>query len=166
MLPKPAPQNQLNKQLYMAIDLDLQLASDAKHIPSQSQFQHWVETALAEQRNSAELTIRIVDAEESQALNHQYRHKDKPTNVLSFPFEAPEGIDMDLLGDIVICAQVVATEAQEQDKTLESHWAHMVVHGILHLLGHDHIEEQEAEEMEALERGVLANLGIKDPYLA
>ncbi|WP_288791436.1 rRNA maturation RNase YbeY, partial [uncultured Enterobacter sp.] len=99
-------------------------------------------------------------------LNLTYRGKDKPTNVLSFPFEAPPGIEMPLLGDLIICRQVVEQEAKEQQKPLEAHWAHMVVHGSLHLLGYDHIEDDEAEEMESLETEIMLALGYEDPYIA
>ena len=111
-----------------------------------------------------ELTIRVVDEEESQSLNSQYRGKDNPTNVLSFPFEAPAEIELDLLGDLVICAPVVGKEATEQSKEEIAHWAHMVIHGTLHLQGYDHIEDEEAEAMEALEVKILSALGFPDPY--
>jgi probable rRNA maturation factor len=111
------------------------------------------------------VTIRIVDEVESNDLNLTYRGKDKPTNVLSFPFECPPGVeDFPLLGDLIICRQVVEQEASEQQKTLESHWAHMVIHGSLHLLGYDHIEDDEAEEMEALEKEFMHTLNFPDPY--
>lgn len=146
-------------------ELDIQVASEQPNLPSTSEFQLWAEAALAGRKDDAELTIRIVDTEESQTLNHQYRGKDKPTNVLSFPFEAPQNIpDFPLIGDLVICASVVAQEAEEQGKPLIHHWAHMVIHGILHLLGYDHIEEVEAEEMESLEINILSQLEIPDPY--
>lgn len=112
------------------------------------------------------MTIRLVDEAESHELNLTYRGKDKPTNVLSFPFEAPPGIEMPLLGDLIICRQVVEQEAKEQQKPLEAHWAHMVVHGSLHLLGYDHIEDDEAEEMESLETEIMLALGYEDPYIA
>ncbi|MBV1960310.1 MAG: rRNA maturation RNase YbeY [Oleibacter sp.] len=112
-----------------------------------------------------ELTVRLVSEEESQTLNHEYRGKEKPTNVLSFPFDAPPEVPIELLGDLIICIDVVEREADEQNKTTEAHWAHMVVHGCLHLLGYDHIKDDEAEEMEALERTILASLGYSDPYL-
>lgn len=148
----------------MSLDLDLQLACKADKLPSQADFQAWAAAALAELREHAEVTIRIVDAAESQTLNRDYRGKDKPTNVLSFPFEAPPGIELDLLGDLVICASVVAQEATEQQKSLRNHWAHMVIHGMLHLLGYDHIDEQDAEQMEALEVEILKGFNISDPY--
>jgi len=150
----------------MTITLDLQIACSNKNLPSESQFQLWLETVLAPYQKSFELTIRIVDEVESQQLNHQYRDKNKSTNVLSFPFEVPEGIELDLLGDLVICADVVESEAIEQKKTLMSHWAHMVIHGCLHLLGYDHINDADADEMEALEIKSLKKLDISDPYIS
>jgi probable rRNA maturation factor len=144
--------------------IDLQIACEASDLPSEADFTRWVETVLKQQKAAGEVCIRIVDAEESRELNRDYRGKDAPTNVLSFPFEIPTGIPVTLLGDLVICAEVVAAEAQEQHKTEQAHWAHMVVHGTLHLLGFDHINDDEAEEMEALERALLARLDIADPY--
>ncbi|NQZ20528.1 MAG: rRNA maturation RNase YbeY [Colwellia sp.] len=149
----------------MTIDLDIQHACAAENLPSTAELQCWVETALGHYNKDFELTIRIVAIAESQALNHQYREKNKPTNVLSFPFEVPEGIELNLLGDLVVCADVVAKEAQEQHKKLNHHWAHMVIHGCLHLLGFDHIDDNEATEMEALETRLLKELDISDPYL-
>ncbi|GLX79950.1 endoribonuclease YbeY [Thalassotalea insulae] len=148
----------------MAITLDLQLACDNSNLPSETQFNSWLNTALAAYNQSFEITIRVVGPEESQSLNQQYRGKDKPTNVLSFPFEVPEGLELDLLGDLVICADIVEQEAQQQNKPLLNHWAHMVIHGCLHLLGYDHISDEDADEMEALEIKLLANLAIADPY--
>ncbi|GLQ74987.1 rRNA maturation RNase YbeY [Vibrio penaeicida] len=151
----------------MTIELDLQLAVENEGgLPSQEDFQMWLDKTIPLFQPQAEVTIRIVDVEESQQLNHEYRGKDKPTNVLSFPFEVPPGIEMDLLGDLIICRQVVELEAKEQDKNATSHWAHMVVHGSLHLLGYDHIEDEEAEEMEALETEIMQSMGFEDPYLA
>lgn len=148
----------------MTITLDLQIASEAADLPAESDIQVWLDAALASYQRNFELTIRIVDNSESQSLNHQYRGKDKPTNVLSFPFEVPEGIELDLLGDLIICAPVVKAEASEQEKPIIAHWAHMVVHGCLHLLGFDHITEEEALEMETLEIDILAKLGFNNPY--
>ncbi|WP_417347304.1 rRNA maturation RNase YbeY [Ferrimonas sp.] len=148
----------------MELILDLQPVVEGFDLPSEAQFQSWAEAALAQERDIAELSIRIVSAEESQELNRDYRGKDKPTNVLSFPFEAPPMIPTDLIGDLVICAEVVEKEAKEQQKTARDHWAHMVVHGCLHLIGYDHLEDEEAEQMEALETRVLHGLGISDPY--
>lgn len=150
----------------MSITLDLQLASEAPNLPTEAQFQQWLEAAILPFQEIAEVTVRIVDEEESQQLNFDYREKDKPTNVLSFPFELPPGVEeLPLLGDLVICAQVVAAEAQEQGKELHHHWAHMVVHGCLHLLGFDHINDDDAEQMEAEEILILQQLGIKNPYI-
>ena len=148
----------------MSALIDIQVASESKDLPPEEDFRRWVEAALPQPKADSELTIRIVDNEESQALNRDYREKDKPTNVLSFPSELPEEVDIPLLGDLVICAPVVTTEASEQNKSLNSHWAHMVIHGTLHLLGYDHIEDNEAEEMESLETEILQKLGYPAPY--
>ena len=121
-------------------------------------------TEFPSQNQLVEMTVRIVDEDESQTLNATYRDKDKPTNVLSFPFEAPPGVELPLLGDLVVCKQVVEDEAVEQNKLLSHHWAHMLVHGTLHLLGYDHINDDEAEHMESLEVQILNSLGIDDPY--
>jgi probable rRNA maturation factor len=157
----------------MAHVIDLQIACKQNdlpsELPSEPQFQLWVDTALAqvssEPEKDFELTIRLVNSEESQQLNMQYRGKDKPTNVLSFPFEVPEGIELNLLGDLIICIEVMKQEAQDQKKSLFDHWAHLVIHGCLHLVGFDHISDSEAVEMESIEIAVLAKLGIKNPYL-
>ncbi|NQD93098.1 rRNA maturation RNase YbeY [Pseudomonas sp. CrR25] len=147
------------------LELDLQIASQAAGLPSAEQFRAWCEVALRQRTADSELTIRLVDEAEGRELNRSYRHKDYATNVLSFPADVPdELLDIPLLGDLVICAPVVEREAHEQDKRLEAHWAHLVIHGCLHLLGYDHIEDAEAEEMEALERTLLAELGHPDPY--
>ncbi|GHE21477.1 rRNA maturation RNase YbeY [Halomonas urumqiensis] len=152
--------------------LDLQVAIQAEGLPTQAELVAWVEAVLSHPSvdtgadSQRELTARLVDSDESQALNRDYRGRDKPTNVLSFPFENPPGVNLPLLGDLVICHPVVCAEAREQEKSLRDHYAHMVVHGTLHLLGHDHIEDAEAELMEGLEREILATLGIDDPYLA
>ncbi|MCF1427037.1 MAG: rRNA maturation RNase YbeY [Shewanella sp.] len=151
----------------MSLDLtlDLQIATEGHELPSTQQFETWVRAALGNAMDAAELTIRIVDETESQTLNCDYRGKDKPTNVLSFPFEAPPGFDLPLLGDLVICAKVVENEAADQHKPLQAHWAHMVVHGCLHLLGYNHIDDAEAEEMESIETQLIKSLGFEDPYL-
>ena len=149
------------------LQLDVQLAVKNEHdLPTEEQFSLWATAALLNRTEyeEPEMTIRIVDEEESQQLNHEYRGKDKPTNVLSFPFEAPAHVPIPLLGDLIVCKQVVEREAIEQGKALTSHWAHMVIHGCLHLLGYDHIEDEEAEEMEAIEKIVMAKLGLDDPY--
>ena len=144
--------------------LDLQLAcEETSGLPDEALFQRWVDAVIPPFQEESELTIRLVDVAESHELNLTYRGKDKPTNVLSFPFEAPPGMEMPLLGDLIICRQVVEQEASEQGKPLEAHWAHMVVHGSLHLLGYDHIEDDEAEEMEGLETEIMLALGYEDP---
>ena len=135
-----------------------------KGLPSAMSVRRWVEAALAGHRRNAELSVRFVDSPEGRTLNRDYRGKDYSTNVLSFPVELPPGIRSPLLGDLVICAPVVALEALGQDKALNDHHAHLVVHGCLHLLGMDHDNDAEAEAMEARERRILATLGIADPY--
>ena len=149
----------------MSLELDLQIAIDLPGLPAESAFRRWAEAALAgaDYLKDAELTIRIVNEAESTALNESYRHKQGPTNVLSFSFETPPEIESALLGDIVICAPVVLREAVVQGKTPEAHWAHLVAHGVLHLLGYDH-DEMQAEAMESLEIRILAGLGYPDPY--
>jgi probable rRNA maturation factor len=151
----------------MILELDYQLALEgekAAAVPTEVSFRRWAEAALQGRREEAELTIRVVDEVESAELNSGFRKKQGPTNVLSFNFEPPPGIALCFLGDIVICAPVVAREAREQDKTPEAHWAHMVIHGSLHLLGYDHIDPTEAEAMESLETEILASLGYPNPY--
>ena len=145
--------------------VDIQEAFTAPEIPDPALLRAWAQAAWLQEQPS-EVTIRIVGTDESRTLNHQYRGKDKPTNVLSFPFEAPPGITMPLAGDLVICAPVVEKEAEDQHKEPVAHWAHMVVHGMLHLQGYDHIEDQDAEVMEALEIRLLAQLGFANPYEA
>ncbi|EIL99690.1 rRNA maturation RNase YbeY [Rhodanobacter sp. 115] len=137
-------------------------------IPAAASFRRWVDAALrgAKRRKATELSIRIVDTAEGRALNRDYRGKDYATNVLSFEAELPPGVKLPLIGDLAICAPVVAREAAEQGKRERDHWAHLTVHGVLHLLGYDHIEDADAEVMEALETRVLADLGIADPYAA
>jgi probable rRNA maturation factor len=133
-------------------------------LPAAGTLRAYAEAALSGRHEDAELSIRVVDAEEGRALNRDYREKDYATNVLSFPAELPPGVPLPILGDLVLCAPVIAREAIDQGKPLKHHYAHMVVHGVLHLLGHDHMDEAEAEAMEAIEREVLAGLGIPDPY--
>lgn len=150
----------------------VQQASSHKDTPTEALFTLWVNTALEHSSvqaahqipDHAELSIRIVDTPESQQFNNDYRQQNKPTNVLSFPADIPDFVEAPLLGDLVICAPIVESEAQQQHKKQVAHWAHMVIHGTLHLLGYDHIDDIEAEQMEALEVKLLASLGFSSPY--
>ena len=145
--------------------LDVQQALEAEGLPAPGQLLAWVEAALETENQGSELVIRLVDEAESAELNETYRGKAGPTNVLSFPFEMPPEVEeLHLLGDLVICAPVVRREALAQGKPELAHWAHLVVHGTLHLQGYDHQTEAEAAEMEGLERQILARLGYPDPY--
>ncbi|MCU7930347.1 MAG: rRNA maturation RNase YbeY [Candidatus Thiodiazotropha sp. (ex Codakia rugifera)] len=145
--------------------LEIQKATEVTAgLPSEDAFKQWIEAALPQNHDPVELVIRLVDEAESRQLNRDYRGKDNPTNVLSFPFEAPAEVPVSLLGDLVICVQIVAREATEQGKSPAAHWAHMVVHGVLHLLGYDHITDAEAQIMEERERIVLHDLHFPDPY--
>ena len=158
----------------MRLYLDLQIASDDQEIPSKPSFVKWVKTALslAKVENNTELTIRLVDTDEIRSLNNEYRHHDYATNVLSFPAEEVEGLiglmpDINhthFIGDVVICLAIVAKEAAEQKKSYRDHLAHMVIHGVLHLLNYDHIDENDAQIMENLEIKILAALHIANPY--
>ena len=147
------------------IDIQNTLEPEPGSLPTNKQLESWANQALSGIKNISEMTVRIVDVSEIQSLNQTYRHIDKPTNVLSFPSEIPDEIDLALLGDIVICASVVEKEAVEQQKSLEAHWAHMVIHGTLHLLGYDHLNDSEAEEMEFKEIEILGHFGYPNPYL-
>jgi probable rRNA maturation factor len=151
----------------MSAGVDVQLATEAADVPSPGQIRQWAVAAL-DDRSAAELTVRVVDENEGQALNRRYRDQDRSTNVLSFPCDLPVGLPADqlgdLLGDVVICAPVVGREAREQGKALDAHWAHLVVHGVLHLLGYDHGEPDQAARMETREKLILAGLGFPDPY--
>jgi len=162
MLMANDPQSVLDLEVQYAIH-EAGLAS-RQGVPTQHEFHGWVAAALPAGNHSVEMVIRVVDEQESRQLNSRYRGKDKPTNVLSFPFSAPAGVDSNHLGDLVICAPVIKREAGEQQKKEIDHWAHMVVHGVLHLRGLDHQTEEQAREMEELEKQILAGLGIKDPY--
>jgi len=148
----------------MKLELDLQVATTETDVPDIRLLQDWLRVALAGEREQAELTIRIVDRDEGMALNERWRGRQGPTNVLSFPAEGLEEQVPDLLGDIIICAPVVRREAAEQHKPLLAHWAHLVVHGGLHLLGYDHVEAHQAQIMEQKEIEILAQLGFPDPY--
>ena len=152
----------MSQQLVLAVGYAIPRAG----LPAAASFRCWAEAALrgARRRKPAELAIRIVGLDEGRALNRDYRGKDYATNVLSFPAELPPGIALPLIGDLAICAPVVLREAAEQAKRPRDHWAHLTVHGVLHLLGYDHIDDDEAEAMETLETRILAGLGIADPY--
>jgi probable rRNA maturation factor len=147
-----------------AIHVDVEDASGAPDVPAADELARWAEAALRGRQQDAELSIRIVGEAEGAELNDTYRHKSGPTNVLSFPAELPPGVPVAALGDLVICAPVVAREAAVQGKAPAAHWAHMVVHGCLHLLGYDHEDDGQAAEMEPLETAILADLGYPDPY--
>ena len=150
------------------LDVTVSYALPRAGLPAANSFRKWVAAALDGRIREADLAIRLVDAREGRALNRHYRGKDSATNVLSFPAELPEGLPegvrLPLLGDLVLCAPVVAREAREQRKPLAAQYAHMTGHGVLHLLGWNHEDEREAECMEGLEREILAGLGIDDPY--
>jgi len=161
------PMNAAMRRAQM-FEIAVSYAISRKGVPSALSFKRWASAALDGRRHEAALAIHLVDAEEGHTLNREYRQKDYATNVLSFPAERPPGFPDDLafplLGDLIICAPVVAREAQEQGKPLNAHYAHLTIHGVLHLLGFDHEEETEAEDMEQREREILARLGIRDPY--
>lgn len=165
--PSPGSMSRLKPLPQGSAVVHLGYAVPRTDLPAPVSFRRWVEAALrgAKRRKPAELAIRIVDTDEGRALNRDYRGKDYATNVLSFPAELPPGVDLPLIGDLAICAPVVLREASEQAKAPRDHWAHLTVHGVLHLLGHDHIEDAEAEAMEGLETRILAGLGIADPYV-
>ncbi|AGA89508.1 metalloprotein, YbeY/UPF0054 family [Thioflavicoccus mobilis 8321] len=150
----------------MNLRLDLQCATAAQGLPTAADCAAWITAALAGRRARAEVTVRLVDLAEGTELNRDYRGKDGPTNILSFQFEAPPGLtaETDLLGDLVICAPLVAREAAEQGKAPAAHWAHLLIHGTLHLIGYDHADEAAAAEMEGLETVILRGLGFDDPY--
>ncbi|PCH55006.1 MAG: rRNA maturation RNase YbeY [Legionellales bacterium] len=151
----------------MTIDIELQIASYTKTLPHPIQFKNWALATLHDQNIViADLTIRIVDKQEMQLLNKQFRAIDKPTNVLTFPYEPMPGIQSSTLGDIVICADVVEYEAAQCQKDYLAHWAHMVIHGCLHLLEFDHIDSADADIMETLEIKLLTTLGFNNPYAA
>lgn len=147
------------------MDIHLDVQREVEALPNDNEILKWVSEALtAEQHDDAELTVRFVSEEESAALNEQYRHKTGATNVLSFPFDAPAEVELNLLGDLVICSDVVKQQAKEQKKQELAHWAHMIVHGTLHLLGYDHQTDAEANIMETKETQILSQLGYSDPY--
>jgi probable rRNA maturation factor len=147
-------------------DVGVSYGMSRKGLPAPVSFKRWAEAACRGRIRRADIAIRVVDEAEGRRLNHHYRGKDYATNVLSFPAELPEGVTLPILGDLVICAPVVAKEAAEQHKTLSAHYAHLTIHGVLHLLGLDHENSLEADAMEAIERSILADFGYADPYLS
>ena len=159
---------QKQKTALMQTELEIQRETTVKNLPDDDDFQLWVEIALAGRSIGGNLTIRIVDELEAQRFNRNYRDKDYATNILSFPAELPEGLPVEVrqsqLGDLLICAPVVAREAHEQIGAGNDHWAHLTIHGVLHLLGYDHQQPIDAGIMESLETAMLAKLGISDPY--
>ncbi len=149
----------------MAYEIYIESNSQSQALPATEQIEAWIAAVLRHQQlEDAEVSLYIVDEAEGEELNSQYRGKDYPTNVLSFPADIPEEVGVPLLGDLVVCAPVVEREAQEQGKTLAAHWAHMLVHGTLHLLGFDHIDDDETEAMEQLETEIITGLGYQAPY--
>jgi len=150
----------------MPIEVDIQYATNVPDLPDVIQLRYWAETALEDLKKNAELTIRIVDEAEGTQLNERWRKSQGPTNVLSFTYEGVSNIAPDFLGDIIICAPVVTSEAEEQNKNNHAHWAHMVIHGVLHLTGFDHIDPENADRMENLEINILEKLNYKNPYLS
>ncbi len=149
----------------LRLTLDLQVATEADLLPTPEELSTWVCAVLAERVQKAEVTVRIVGEAEGAALNQRYRGRSGPTNVLAFPFDAPVRLELPLLGDVVICAPVVQREAAQQKKEAQAHWAHMVVHGTLHLLGYEHQTPLQAQQMESLEKTALAILGFPNPYV-
>jgi probable rRNA maturation factor len=152
--------------------IEIQNAADADDVPEPPELGAWAEAALAAvERPGTAITVRIVDAEEGRALNRDFRGRDYATNVLSFPFpelppEAMAELGGPYIGDLAICAEVVTREAGEQGKPVDAHWAHLIVHGVLHLAGYDHQTDDEARRMETRECAILADLGFPDPYSA
>lgn len=145
--------------------IEIQTIFKSRGQPDQELIQQWVNAALDGFNRDTEIVVRIVNEQEIAELNKQYRRKPGPTNILSFPVDVPDGIELNLLGDLVVCAPVLEKEALEQHKALVDHWAHIIVHGVLHLLGYDHFEDNEAELMESKEIIILSKLNIKNPYL-
>ena len=150
----------------MSYHIDLQHACSIPVPVSDELLISWAELPLSDHLLAAELTLRLVDEEEISDLNYRYRQQDKPTNVLAFPSNIPDNIELDfpLLGDLIICPAVLARECLELERTVEAHWAHIVIHGVLHLLGYDHINDSDTEIMQSLETKLLATLGFSDPY--
>ena len=148
----------------MNLSIDIQMACPSEEAPDEDSIKRWASAAIRDERDNSQLNLRIVDEQESADFNQQYRGKTGATNVLSFPFDAVAPEPLPILGDLVVCAPVVNREASEQQKTSEAHWAHIIVHGVLHLLGYDHIDDSDAAQMEALETSILLELNFPAPY--
>jgi len=146
------------------IEIIIQRATGQPGLPGDSDFERWIKAVFGNHPENVSVTVRLVDSEESRLLNQRFRQQDKATNVLSFPADIPAGLDLPDIGDIIICAPLVEREARQQSKQTIDHWAHLTVHGVLHLLGYDHISDQQASVMEAKEKLILAQLGVGDPY--
>lgn len=150
----------------MSVKLEIAVSPDLPagiHVPDAADCQHWAQPAVPGNGDCV-ASLQIVTAGEMQQLNREYRQRDKPTNVLSFPMALPQEVGLNLLGDLALCAQVIADEARQQGKSVDAHWAHMIVHGLLHLQGYDHIDEKDARQMEAMEIRILQQLGFDNPY--
>lgn len=149
----------------MAVDIELSISDDVNKatLPSEQDFQLWAQASYPGNKDVV-ASLQIVSSNEMQELNRDYRSKDKPTNVLSFPMEVPDEVGINILGDLALCGDVIALEANQQSKTVESHWAHMVVHGMLHLQGYDHMDDGDAELMESKEIEIMKKLGFENPY--
>ena len=148
----------------MTAKINVEYVSNASELPAEAMVAHWAQAALEGYERDVEVGVRIVDESEIIELNQRFRKKTEPTNVLSFPFEDPPGTQTDVLGDVVVCAPIVSSQAQTEGKPLSAHWAHMVVHGIMHLRGYDHETPEEADAMEHMETHILEGLGFPDPY--
>lgn len=158
--------NENKNNLSFIIDIDIALEEPEPELPKLEVIEQWIRHTISKFQNNAEISLRIVDNKEIQTLNERYRHKDSPTNVLAFPAELPKGVVLEhhLLGDIVIASNIVKKEAREQNKSYQAHFAHMVVHGALHLLGFDHKNNEDAEIMESHEINILNELNFANPY--
>lgn len=148
----------------MNLSIDIQMACPSEDAPDEDSIKRWASAAIRDERDNPELSLRIVDEIESADFNQQYRGKTGATNVLSFPFDAVTPEPLPILGDLVVCAPVVNREANEQQKTTEAHWAHIIIHGVLHLLGYDHLDDKDAEQMEGLETAIMLELNFPAPY--
>ena len=148
----------------MKINVDIENFSSCKNIPDEIFFHRWVSASLSSQKKPLEVVIRVINEDESAALNNRFRKKNVATNVLSFPADLPESLNYPLLGDLAICAQVVAREADEQNKDLDAHWAHIIIHGSLHLIGFDHKDDVDAKKMEKMETKILSEFYFPSPY--